>query len=46
MIRYLFASHGPLASGMAESVTFIAGKENILTQFVLIWIQVLVWHNK
>ena len=27
MIRYLFASHGPLASGMAESVTFIAGKE-------------------
>lgn len=27
MIRYLFASHGPLASGMAESVTFIAGKD-------------------
>ena len=27
MISYLFASHGPLASGMAESVTFIAGKD-------------------
>lgn len=27
MIRYLFASHGPLASGMAESVKFIAGRD-------------------
>ncbi|MDO4501045.1 MAG: hypothetical protein Q4B60_07230 [Erysipelotrichaceae bacterium] len=27
MIRFLLASHGPLAKGMAESVKFIAGKD-------------------
>lgn len=27
MIRFLLASHGPLAEGMAESVKFIAGKD-------------------
>ena len=30
MIRYLFASHGPLASGMAESVKFIAGRDKYI----------------